>query len=156
MRVLVWFTLGFAGACALGAYVFQEGLLLCGALCVLLGAAVWFAGWKSASLRRSAGVLLGCAAGVAWFFLFQSVYLHPALSLDGKTQSCVIRASDYSYETAYGSAVDGWIDLDGTAYRVRAYLDDTQQVQPGDALSGRFRFRITVPGGAEEATYHQG
>ena len=156
MRVLVWFTLGFAGACALGAYVFHEGLLLCGALCVLLGAAVWFAGWKSASLRRSAGLLLGCAAGVAWFFLFQSVYLHPALSLDGKTQSCVIRASDYSYETAYGSAVDGWIDLDGTAYRVRAYLDDTQQVQPGDALSGRFRFRITVPGGAEEATYHQG
>ena len=156
MRVLVWFTLGFAGACALGAYVFQEGLLLCGALCVLLGAAVWFAGWKSASLRRSAGLLLGCAAGVAWFFLFQSVYLHPALSLDGKTQSCVIRASDYSYETAYGSTVDGWIDLDGTAYRVRAYLDDTQQVQPGDALSGRFRFRITVPGGAEEATYHQG
>lgn len=156
MRVLVWFTLGFAGACALGAYAFQEGLLLCGALCVLLGAAMWFAGRKSIPLRRSAGLLLGCAAGFAWFFLFQSVYLHPACSLDGKNESCVIRASDYSYETAYGYAVDGWIDIDGKTYRVRAYLDDTQQVEPGDALSGRFRFRITVPGGAEEATYHQG
>ena len=157
MRKLMWFALGFAGACALGAYVLPGQLLWAAALWLLpLAAAAVFLRRKRAGLRRAAMVFLGCALGFAWFSLYYSLYLDTAVSLDAQTHSCTIRAADYSYQTTYGTAVDGRILLNGKSYQVRAYLDGEQSLEPGDTFSGQFRFRVTTPGGEEEATYHQG
>lgn len=157
MRRLMWFTLGFAGACILGAYVLPVKALWIEALCVFpLATAALLWGRKNDGLRRVAMVLLGCALGLAWFSLYHCLYLDTAVSLDAQTRDCTIRVVDYSYETAYGTAVDGRISLDGKAYQVRSYLDENQSLEPGDTFSGSFRFRVTTPGGAEEATYHQG
>ena len=157
MRRLMWFTLGFAGACILGAYVLPAQLLWDAAFCVFpLAAATAFLNRKSGILRRAAVVFLGCAVGLAWFSLYHRLYLETAVSLDAQTRVCTIRAVDSSYETAYGTAVDGRISLEGKSYQIRAYLNENQHLEPGDTFSGSFRFRVTTPGGAEEATYHQG
>ena len=62
--------------------------------------------------------------------------------------------SDYSYETAYGIGVDGTVQLEGKSYRLRAYLDLDKTLEPGDTVSGQFRFRATTP--KESRTYHAG
>ena len=63
---------------------------------------------------------------------------------------------DYSYETNYGSAVDGVLEMGGKPYQIRIYLNETAEIVPGDTIKGTFRFRVTTPDGAEEATYHPG
>lgn len=155
MRKLVWFSLGFGAACCLCAYV------ITGSTRVILGAAVGFltlfaaiAGRKFALFRRIAAVLLGFAMGVGWFILYDGFYLNAAGTMDGKTANAVIRVSDYSYETAYGIGVDGTVQLEGKSYRLRAYLDLDKTLEPGDMISGQFRFRATTP--KESRTYHAG
>ena len=155
MRKLVWFSLGFGAACCLCAYV------ITGSTRVILGAAVGFltlfaaiAGRKFALFRRIAAVLLGFAMGVGWFILYDGFYLNAAGTMDGKTANAVIRVSDYSYETAYGIGVDGTVQLEGKSYRLRAYLDLDKTLEPGDTVSGQFRFRATTP--KENRTYHAG
>ena len=71
---------------------------------------------------------------------------------DGRT----VRASDYSRETEYGSAVDGTIRLADRSYRVTAYLKDAEEVEPGDLLSGSFRIQVTFDAGQEPSSYYQG
>ncbi len=124
-----------------------------------MGAAVGFltlfaaiAGRKFALFRRIAAVLLGFAMGVGWFILYDGFYLNAAGTMDGKTANAVIRVSDYSYETAYGIGVDGSVQLEGKSYRLRAYLDLDKTLEPGDTVSGQFRFRATTP--KESRTYH--
>ena len=143
MRKLVWFSLGFGAACCLCAYV------ITGSTRVILGAAVGFltlfaaiAGRKFALFRRIAAVLLGFAMGMGWFILYDGFYLNAAGTMDGKTANAVIRVSDYSYETAYGIGVDGSVQLEGKSYRLRAYLDLGETLEPGDTVSGQFRFRL--------------
>ena len=155
MRKLVWFSLGFGAACCLCAYV------ITGSSRVILAAAVGFltlfaaiAGRKFALFRRIAAVLLGFAMGVGWFILYDGFYLNAAGTMDGKTANAVIRVSDYSYETAYGIGVDGTVQLEGKSYRLRAYLDLDKTLEPGDMISGQFRFRATTP--KESRTYHAG
>lgn len=155
MRKLVWFSLGFGAACCLCAYV------ITGSTRVILAAAVGFltlfaaiAGRKFALFRRIAAVLLGFAMGVGWFILYDGFYLNAAGTMDGKTANAVIRVSDYSYETAYGIGVDGTVQLEGKSYRLRAYLDLSETLEPGDTVSGQFRFRATTP--KESRTYHAG
>ena len=155
MRKLVWFSLGFGAACCLCAYV------ITGSTRVILAAAVGFltlfaaiAGRKFALFRRIAAVLLGFAMGVGWFILYDGFYLNAAGTMDGKTANAVIRVSDYSYETAYGIGVDGMVQLEGKSYRLRAYLDLSETLEPGDTVSGQFRFRATTP--KESRTYHAG
>lgn len=153
MRKLVWFSLGFGAACCLCAYV------ITGSSRVILAAAVGFltlfaaiAGRKFALFRRIAAVLLGFAMGMGWFILYDGFYLNAAGTMDGKTANAVIRVSDYSYETAYGIGVDGTVQLEGKSYRLRAYLDLDKTLEPGDTVSGQFRFRATTP--KESRTYH--
>ncbi len=155
MRKLVWFSLGFGAACCLCAYV------ITGSTRVILAAAVGFltlfaaiAGRKFALFRRIAAVLLGFATGMGWFILYDGFYLNAAGTMDGKTANAVIRVSDYSYETAYGIGVDGSVQLEGKSYRLRAYLDLDKTLEPGDTVSGQFRFRATTP--KESRTYHAG
>lgn len=157
MRKLMWFTLGFGAVCGLCVYAVPGGWriwLTAAALGLMVFAAVM--GRRLPVFRRAAVVILGCAMGFAWFSLFDGFYLRTAAERDSLTHDAVIRASDYSYETDYGMAVDGTVYLDGKPYRVRAYLKKDEPVKPGDTLSGVFRFRVTTPEGEFGGTYHSG
>lgn len=155
MRKLVWFSLGFGAACCLCAYVLTGSvrviLTVAGGVLTLLTA---IAGRKFTLFRRIAAILLGLAMGMGWFTLYDGFYLSAAGTMDGKTADAVIRVSDYSYETAYGIGVDGTVQLEGKSYRIRAYLDLDEPLEPGDVISGQFRFRATTP--KENRTYHAG
>lgn len=155
MRRLVWFSLGFGAACCLCAYA------LTGSIQIALAAAASglalltvIAGRRYSIFRRLSVALLGFAAGMSWFSLYDGFYLNTATGMDGKTMNAVIRASDYSYETAYGIGVDGTVQLEGKMYRLRAYLDGDEALEPGDIVSGQFRFRATTP--RDSRTYHAG
>lgn len=153
MRKLMWFTLGFGAACGLCAYVLPKEMLLLAALCAAVlgaGAALF------ARKPRAAAAIFGFAMGFGWFFLYYVLSLNTAVEMDALTRNVSIRVTDYSYETAYGTGVDGTVILDGKSFQVRAYLDGNDALEPGDVVQGNFRFRITTPDGAEEATYHQG
>lgn len=152
MRKLMWLTLGFGLACGLCAYWLGNGSVL--ALTAFAGAGCL--GIRQRRLSRLGLLVLGLAAGCAWFSLFHMWFLAPVISLDAQQQPAVIYAQDYSAPTKYGSSVSGRMEYGGKSYAVYAYLDGDQPICPGDTLSGTFRFRTTVSGGEEEATYHQG
>lgn len=152
MRKLMWLTLGFGLACVLSAYWLGNGSVLAlatfaWAVCLTI---------RQRRLSRLGLLAWGLAAGCAWFSVFHMWFLNPVISLDGNQKPAVICAQDYSAPTKYGSSVSGRMEYEGKPYAVYAYLDDDQQICPGDTLSGIFRFRVTVPGGEEEATYHRG
>lgn len=157
MRRLMWFTLGFGAACVLCAYVLPRELLwkcmLCAAILTVVAAVLSRTGMP---LRAMAMTLFGCTMGLFWFSEYYSLSLNTAVAMDALTQDVTIRVTDYSYGTAYGIGVDGTVTLDGNVYRICAYLNDKQVLEPGDVVQGQFRFRVTTPDGESEATYHQG
>lgn len=152
MRKLMWLTLGFGLACALCAYWLGKGTVLA------LAAFAWAVclAIRQRRLSRLGLLAWGLAAGCSWFSVFHIWFLEPVISLDGNQKPAVIFAQDYSTPTKYGGSVSGRMEYEGKSYAVYAYLDGDQEVCPGDTISGTFRFRVTVPGGEEEATYHRG
>ena len=157
MRGLVWFVLGFGMATGLCSY----GLPTVGIMILLLTAAIGLAlslkyRKKLKLLTLAAVVFAGCFAGGCGFLGFRGFYLNTAIDMDGKTEQATIHVSDYSYGTAYGSAVDGYVILDGKPYQIRVYINETFDLSPGDQITGRFRFRVTTPDGQQDATYHPG
>ena len=157
MRKLMWFTLGFCAACALCAYVLPDGQLSLTIICaVMLTVGFTLAGRWWNPIRRAALAFFGCAIGLLWFSQYYNIYLTDAVELDGLTKAMTIRAADYSYDTVYGIAFDGTITMNGKPYQVRTYLDAGEPLSPGCEITGTYRFRVTTPDGAEEATYHQG
>ena len=153
MRKLMWFTLGFGAACALCVYF---GLYLWLAIAVLLltiGAMIG-AKWCKA-FRIPALSLLGALVAFVWFGCYQMLYLQPLKDMDGQTAFISARASDYSYETDYGSAVEAELYINRKKYNVLVYLNDTVTLVPGDWIDGEFRLRYTL-GGLDPATYHRG
>jgi len=146
MRKLMWFVIGFAGACGLCAYVLpipwiRLFLIFAGIFsCVLI-----FFG-RSFPVCRSVGlVCLGCTLGFFWYSAFQTRYLAAPAELDGKTETMTIRAADYSTDTLYGVSAEGTLLLDGRTFRVRMYLNEAGPVEPGDRITGPFRFTMTAP-----------
>lgn len=154
MRRLMWFAMGFSGACAVGAYLYTEYLLFfCVAALILFGAALLLRrNWEF--LRPVSMTLLGLAVGFGWFCGFDTIFLEPVRQLDGQTQSITAELSDYSYETNYGSAANAKLRIDGKEYSVLLYLDGWEELAPGDCVSGLFRLRYTHR--AEDGTYHRG
>ena len=129
MRKLMWFTIGFGLICGLCAYIPDGNWHLP----VLIGGLISFVAAIVASghinaLKRPAMVLFGLCMGMIWFLLFQRYYLQPVTDLDGKTVTGTITAVDYSYDTGYGTGVDGEIEISGKTYRIRIYLDDEKQI----------------------------
>lgn len=157
MRKLMWFTLGFAAACALCAYLWlTQGLWLPAlVLGILAVPAVIFSG-RIKWLRCVAAVCIGCAEGFLWFQLYASNYLSLAAELDEQVASTTAYCTDYSYETDYGTAVEGVLYLDGKPVRAKFYLNGKINMEPGDVLRGVFKFRVTTPDGSDEPTAHQG
>lgn len=157
MRKLMWVTLGFVVATALCAYLWLIENLWIVAMVLLAAVPVVLLSARSPKwLRCAAVVCLGAAAGLLWFQLYAAVYLATVIQLDGKIVNMDITCSDYCYKTDYGSAVEGYVALEGKPVRVKAYLDKELLAEPGDLLKGTFKFRITTPGGTEEVTAHRG
>ena len=154
MRRLMYFVIGFAAACGCCIYMERVEIQLFSlGLITILAAA---AGKDAHFLAKTAVIALGCAAGVFWYGTHYDNYLQSAVSMDGETAQALIRTRDYSYETAYGAACDGTLELDGKTYQVRLYANSEEPLEPGILVSGEFRFRTTTAGGMEEATHHQG
>ena len=157
MRKLVWFTMGQGTACALCAYLWLTEDLWIPAMVMSvlsLGAMLLFR--RTKWLHFAAALCIGCGAGLLWFQMYGFCYLAPVSLLDGEVVSQCITATDYSYETAYGTAVEGILPLDGKPVRVKVYLDGKLPAEPGDLIEGIFKFRVTTPDGADEPTSHQG
>lgn len=138
MRKLMWFTLGFALACALCAYMLPVAMLAGAVAGALLLAMLCFR-----ASRRAALALLGCAVGFLWFSMYHSHYLSAAAALDGMTKDISVRITDYSRETSYGIAADGSLDIGGKTYQVCIYLDEREPLEPGNMVTGSFRFRLS-------------
>lgn len=153
MRRLMWFTLGFAGAAALGAWIWQPLWTLVG--CLLLGLPLLLVRDRH-SLRRLLAVLAGAVLGWGWFFLCQRIWWSPLQALDGQTLPLSVQAIDYSQDTDYGKRVDGVLYLQGRTYSLRAYLSEEEPVEPGQILSGQFRLRTSVPSDGNGGSYHAG
>ncbi len=155
MRRLMWFTIGFAGACAVGIYLVSGWwLLLLGVFSLAAAIALGFL--RSNAARITFWTLIGCTVGLVWLYVFDLNYLAPARSSDGADKSLQITVSDYSYETDFGVAADGETRLAGKTYQVRVYLPGEEPLRPGDTVSGQFSLRYTGFGGKKDATYHQG
>lgn len=157
MRKLMWFTLGFGGACGICAWLWEiPGLYGIAAVLGAIAVVLRFLGGKRTWCRRCALMCLGAAVGLAWYGIYRWAYLDAALSCDEQTFQLTAMCTDHGYETDYGTAVDALVYLDGKPYRVKLYLNGLLELSPGDYLRGDFQLRVTTPGGAKDATYHRG
>ncbi len=152
MRKLMWFTIGFAAACVLGAYC-AVGIWLA-AVFAILGIPLFFLNKRA--LTISGIICLGLCIGIVWCNGYQGFYIQSASRYDGDTVCATVTVTDYSYETDYGAAVDGEILLDGKTFRLRVYLTGEKSLSPADTLTGDFRLRLTTPNSKQGSTHHQG
>ena len=98
MRILMLITLGFAAACGLCVYVIPQTPeiyvpIVIGIISVLL---LLIRRWKW--LRACAVTLLGLGFGMAWFWLFGTLYLTPAMQLHGQVLEVTLTAADHGRE----------------------------------------------------------
>lgn len=155
MRRLMWFSIGFAAACLAGAFLNEQWLVL-GAIIILTAAGILAAIHKKyGNCMLPLLILLGLGLGLGWFCAYDYLFVTLPRAADGKQLDVCIEATEYSYETDYGSAVEGTVILNDKSYRVKAYLHTDEQISPGDTVTGRFRFRLTTSGGLENPTSHR-
>lgn len=155
VRRLMWFTLGFGAAAAAFAYLLSPAWALYIAIALLAA----FSGLLL--LRRKIRpeillILAGMVIGMFYSTVYDRVRLQPARETDGKTIRVRITATNYSFDTGYGQAVDGRMQLQNKYYRIRLYYDGETNIRPGDVISVQARMRYTAQGGTETATYHKG
>lgn len=154
MRKLMWVSLGFGAACGLYAFGCREILWLIGAIALVLCVAAFLIRKRWKLLRVAAAVLLGITLGVCWTVGYGAWRLDEVRQVDRQIVSLRVVASDYSYKTDYGVAVEGETELDGKRYHVLIYLEGEVSVTPGDVIEGKFRLRDTNRSG--DPTHHRG
>ncbi len=155
MRILMWFTIGFTAAMALGAYCLSGSFMLILALFALAsGAALLFL--RDRLCKISSIVLIGLAVGLVWSWGYDRIYLAPLSQYDSTSITGTVTVVDYSYDTKYGVAADGELELDGHTYKVRAYVTHSDPLAPGDQVSGEWELRLTTERSEQGATHHQG
>ena len=135
MRKLMWFSIGFTLAVICFAYLFSGGILLllaviCGALIAVL-----------LLIRKNycmtlAIVMIGASVGFIYCLAYDSLFLSYARAYDDESQYIQLEATDYSFDTDYGSAVDCATELDGRNYKVRLYYHNDEAIEPGDRIFG--------------------
>ena len=155
MRKLMWFTIGYALSCAFGTWLARgSGLLLAELACLAALAAAWRFR-EHPAVKRGMVLALGCAFGCLAFFGYAFFVLGPAAAMDGVETEVTIRVTDYSWQTEYGIAADGELELSGRRYKVRFYVNEDRQLEPGDVVQMRARLRLTDEGGEQEPTFHR-
>lgn len=155
MRKLVWFSIGFAAACLMGALFLGGWLLLAAVVALVLAGLLAMIRKKNRVYGIFALLAFGCGLGMSWFCVYDALFVLVPRVADGQTLSVTIEATDYSYDSGYGSAVEGKVVLAEKSYRVKAYLNTNEEIKPGDIVSGNFRFRLTTDGGLENPTNHR-
>ncbi len=157
MRRMMWFTAGFALACAACAYLLPvKFLLLIAGILAAFSLGLMIIAGRNRKLRIPGVLLLGCAVGVGWFFCYDLFYVNTARAYDGQTLPLTVEVTDYSWDTAYGTAAQGKLQLEDRSFQVQVYLQERRELEPGDTLTGEFRLRLTAAGGEKQETYHQG
>lgn len=151
----MWFSVGFAGACLLGSCLFGSWLL--GAAAVTLAISGFLLLWNSGKkfVNCMIGILLGLTMGFLWQGIYDRAIYSAARELDGVFAPTVITATDYSYDTAYGSGVKGKVTVNDRDYLVKLYLRGHKTLKPGDTVSGNFEFRTTLAGGEKKPNYQR-
>ena len=155
MRTLMWFTVGFGAAIAAGVYFLSGWCLLGIAAAALCNAVILFL-MKRKTCRIAGVIFVGLTVGMLWQFGFDSLYLQPLQGYDSKSAMATLTVTDYSYETDYGVAADGQIELSGRTYKTRVYVTGVESLIPGDKIHGELKFRLTTKGSEQGETYHQG
>ena len=154
MRKLMWFTIGFASAAALGAYALHGGwLLLMAAVCLLL--LIFAALILQGRGKQTLLVLTGCIIAFVWLWFFDAVYLSHARAYDHKTIETTIEISDYSQPTEYGISAEGRLKLDGLSYKIKLYSYTLDAVSAGDVITGETELLYTQSAGWSE-THQRG
>ena len=100
MRILMWFTIGFALACGLSIYP-GIGLWLCA---ITATCAFFLFAAKNKNATVVAILMLGITVGMLWSAAYDSIYLDQVRKYDGETVFTTATVCDYSYETDYGVA----------------------------------------------------
>lgn len=111
---------------------------------------------RFSKLRVAAMVLIGCTLGFCFQAGFEHVYLSPVRACDEMTLPVSIYATDYSYQTDYGCAVTGRVELNGKSYKVLTYLPEKTVLAPGDWVNGSFKLRSTLPGCSKDSKINRG
>ena len=156
MRKLMWFTIGFAAGCAVGAYIgCGAWLWLCAAAFLAVGFALYLLSNDGARTRIAALLLAGLAFGCFVFTAQDAIVHNPAREVDGKKIQTQIEICDYSYETNSGIAADGYLNIGDRRYKVRVYLGGMKELYPGDLLEGEFTMYYTGRGGIDDLSYLQ-
>ena len=147
MRKLMWFSVGFAAACAGGAYLRYGIWLALGIICLC---ALLLGRYR----RQMLCALLGCAIGLGWFVGFDRLYLVPAREVDGQAMLLDIAVTDYSRSGDYGIIGQGQTEIKGKTYSIQFYIHEDVSLLPGDQVEGGFYLRYTAK--EEKTTYHKG
>ena len=157
MRKLMLATIGFGAACAICSYGwFCDGLIIPACMFACLFVCGMFAGSREDKFRIPAVICLGISLGLLWFQGYSAFYLSKAADVDGVTANITAHCTDYSYQTDNGTAVEGFLYLEGKPYRVKLYVRGDVEMEPGDIITGNFDLRVTTADSSRGATYHPG
>ena len=137
MRVLMWFTIGFALSCTIAVLTFAPWLWLLGVAVLLLCICAGVFGMRISFLRLFVPALLGFGIGCLWFCGY-SLLVYPDDMDADMPIPLQVTISDYSQSTDYGAATDGRLYLDGKMHPVRIYHSDELSMEPGDQVCGSF------------------
>lgn len=155
VRKLMWFTIGFGGACAFCAYFYWEYLWLMVLAGLLLSLSAWLAREKWKWMRCLVAVFLGFSVGIGWFSGYEVRKLSEPVSMDGTVAHLTVEACQYGEETEYGTSVEGRIHLESGWVGVKVYFNEELSLKPGDRVQASFLMRATH-GGSQEETFHRG
>ncbi|MDR2670711.1 MAG: hypothetical protein LBC26_03190, partial [Oscillospiraceae bacterium] len=106
-------------------------------------------GWLTLA---AAVVCLSAAAGFAWRWGYDALFVAPALPLDGVRETVTAEALSYPEETAYGSRLTARVlRPDGRRFKALLYLDDIPaDMEPGDRFVMEAQIRAPAPGSEED------
>lgn len=155
MRKLMWLTIGFVAATLLGCqWLDKQWYLLCAGAAGLVLAVCLAIMIKNPKSRVAGMLIFGCLLGFLWQLGYDSFYLSHVRALDGLEAPFVIEAADYSFQSDYGTGVEGRLQSGGKTYHVRVYLPADTAVKPGDTVSGTFHIGCTLRGCSRESDYY--
>lgn len=151
MRRMMYLALGFGLSC--GAMCYGEstnvrvGILITGLfLLAVLNRNLPF-------LKKMLLLVIGCGAGMLWFWQYETNHLQPLEALDNTTQILSIRASEYAEESTYGCTFSGTVTVEEETVSVQVWLNENLSIEPGTEVTGLFRFRTAS---ALDMDYYQG
>ena len=140
MRKLLWFALGFCGACLLAAYLLSPAQTL-----PIAGGAAAAAVLLRLLRRRWEplfAVALGLGFGMLWFWGYHRLAIAPAFEAAGSYEEASVQIAGYPRKTRYGYSVEAYALTGDRSSRIKLYLEAGEaDLRPGDVLSGSLDLR---------------